>query len=749
MSSPNTFKVDDHERPTSADASQTPGLGDRDRPRSIDSASSYSPQVTAATSYKQRDLATEILGPNYPLVFGASSTPSPQISQVDSQYLVRMSGISALSLSPSSGPLVLPARSPTTFATKQLPSPTAPPIAHAPSLSTTLESSIEKNISSPVAVSDSLGFAFKAPEAPERARPMKAVKEGRRSMFIEDLEEQKSGHGVERPAISGEGSTNSAKFVDWPLTTPSASPALGSRFRDSSTAVDDSEASDARANSPQQMATPFVTVISPEAKKSPRINFLTKFLRGKSPDGPSIRPAIEGKLPAEEVVSPKSFFDDESSDGGEDSQIESAQQARTGTPVMVKSGPRTRVGLKQMLGSTPPGRDLGLGSPKRKMVKLSESGPDESGVKESSMKSLQKRKDEAVVSKSGSQGAGLWKETVPFSPRTPKSQESPSQFSPITTPSPRSKGPRKVSFPGPPPLDIKPEHRSLRQSIVSTPYPSGENDEQPYKRVMPASGTVRKGQKQDDIESVLTLVTYGNGDLPPKVKKIMIPFRQEMSPFDSSAEKTPPAKTTIAGDFDDERLFRLIRREYVSMRGPFRHLTSARFVRGIKLLSYQSRSQLVARHAKPMHLDVKEEDGDFAEARILKLYRAPKKGRRRHEWTQWIRSQPENIVETPSELDHLALELVEGWSPRKLYLAVATVLACSLLTTLLWIFLGASGGNLALQDTFGASTQLNGQAAGYRGAGGRVGSGAVLGLLVLLFGWSVVGAWVLLSWLIC
>ena len=37
---------------------------------------------------------------------------------------------------------------------------------------------------------------------------------------------------------------------------------------------------------------------------------------------------------------------------------------------------------------------------------------------------------------------------------------------------------------------------------------------------------------------------------------------------------------------------------------------------------------------------------------------------------------------------------------------------------------------------------------GFRDAGGRVETGVVLGILALMFGWTGIGAWVLLSWLV-
>ena len=78
------------------------------------------------------------------------------------------------------------------------------------------------------------------------------------------------------------------------------------------------------------------------------------------------------------------------------------------------------------------------------------------------------------------------------------------------------------------------------------------------------------------------------------------------------------------------------------------------------------------------------------------------------------------------------LEFVEGWSLPRVLGAVAVVLVLAVAATLLWLFLGVRflGG------------------AGYRGAGSRVGESMLVGLMVLLLGWSLVAAWMGVSWFI-
>lgn len=739
----------DRERPTSMDT-PAPEANDRNRPLSVGSAAGYSPQTTADVHRKQHALAAEVSGQDRHLVVDASGAPSPQISLMDGQDLSRMSAISGLSEEPvrslSSGLSKHIIRPSTDLAAKPLPSPTIRLMARTPSLSTTIENSIEKRISPPIAVSDSLGFAYQTLEAPEKSRPTKPVKKPRQSVFIEHLEEQQVGQSEDRKPDLSEVDKNALSIVDWPLPTPTASPALGTGFQDSSTAVDDSEASDVRVQSSRQTGTPYATVIIPQAQKSPRLNFPPKFLRAISPSEPKIELAIEEKSPAEEAVSPQSFFDDESSDGGQDSQIESAQRAIVASPVMVKHGSTSRVGLQEMLTSTPPRRDTGAGASRERAMKLLRKEHDEKDAGKPGVRTVYEHQ-RGATSRDESPSVSFRKEIFASSPS--RSKKPPSHLKAIPSPSKGSRAPRKVSFPAPSPLDIKPEHRFLRQSIVSTPYPSGDDDE-PHETVVPAPGTVPQGESRGGIrpESILTLVVYGNVDTLPKVRRIVIPNRQATSLVDEAMNKHPPIRATMVRSFDDEQLFKLIWKEYADMRGSLRRFATARTVRRINFLSYQSTSQLVSRHAKPVHLEVREKDGEYAEARIHSLLQSPKKGRKCHEWTHWIRSRHENIGESNPDMDHLALELVEGWSPEKLYLAVATVLICSLAATILWIFMGNRKGSVAVKDAFGAGAHLGRGDVGYRGAADRVGSGAALGLLVLFFGWTAVGAWVLLSWLV-
>jgi len=79
------------------------------------------------------------------------------------------------------------------------------------------------------------------------------------------------------------------------------------------------------------------------------------------------------------------------------------------------------------------------------------------------------------------------------------------------------------------------------------------------------------------------------------------------------------------------------------------------------------------------------------------------------------------------------LELLEGWSVLRISLCSMLILAMAIAAVLLWIFLGVSDD---------VST------VGFRDAGSRVGSGLILGVLVLILGWTGMAGWMGISWLV-
>lgn len=305
---------------------------------------------------------------------------------------------------------------------------------------------------------------------------------------------------------------------------------------------------------------------------------------------------------------------------------------------------------------------------------------------------------------------------------------------------------KRVSFPHPATLEIRPEHRSLRQTVVTTPYPTHPS-------------AVVEGSSPDVYnrrEAMVTLVIHNFQTRVPLTKKLVIPSGRAVTLEDSSHEKQPKIVATLNNSFDDEKLVKLIKKEYVGLRGVFRSFLSARNVQDVKIFSYSTTSDLVdkidATHGNPF---ISPENRDLGEAQMLGLYRNPSCGRRKHAWLGWIARRPENSPRRASGKQNLALQLVEGWCMWKIASTILALLALSAVATLLWIFLGIGGDSLTWSHTNDTSNSglptemqnIQGSHLGFRGAGGRVQTGVLLGTLVLLLGWTGTGGWILLSWL--
>ena len=104
----------------------------------------------------------------------------------------------------------------------------------------------------------------------------------------------------------------------------------------------------------------------------------------------------------------------------------------------------------------------------------------------------------------------------------------------------------------------------------------------------------------------------------------------------------------------------------------------------------------------------------------------------------------------------LALEIVEGWDWFRIGIAVVCVLLSSMLTTLLWILLGVNETLSNAEDYHHVLIRPDplmavGTYPSYTGLGGpgsRLTGGATLGLFILLIGWSWIGFWMGMSWLV-
>ncbi|KAL8964072.1 MAG: hypothetical protein Q9183_004725, partial [Haloplaca sp. 2 TL-2023] len=303
------------------------------------------------------------------------------------------------------------------------------------------------------------------------------------------------------------------------------------------------------------------------------------------------------------------------------------------------------------------------------------------------------------------------------------------------------------------PLQIGEEQKNVRSSIVSTPYPLGykgrrSGDGEEVARPGSNSNQGKRVVGKDEAASIM-LVLYSRSTNTPVIRKLTIPDSKEEMMFDAD-EKKPPFRATRKTNIDDEKLFRLLKIEYLHMRGLVKGYLSARSVHGISLLGYHRLSQLAAREHRPARRKTfRVYDDIFTEQRLLDLWKHPGRGRAKNEWVEWIRTLPRCSEDLPSGEENVALELVEGWHVRKIAFVFSVVLVLSLLATLLWVFLGVEGGVILQNDaSTGFPVALQMKNAGFLDAGTRVVGGMMLGILVLLLGLTGTGAWLLLSWLV-
>lgn len=301
------------------------------------------------------------------------------------------------------------------------------------------------------------------------------------------------------------------------------------------------------------------------------------------------------------------------------------------------------------------------------------------------------------------------------------------------------------------PINVSNEPKNYRDSIMSTPYPLGyqrrkSGDEDSVTKLGSHTGHEKKVDKNGVS---IILVLYSRCSNTPVLRKLVIPETKEISLSDED-EKRPQFRAKVVLDFDDEQLFRLIKKEYMDMRGIVKGLVSARGVSSISLLGYDRLSQLaIKEHRSNRRKTFRVYDDIFTEQRMKDLWTSPRNGRKKREWVEWIRRLPRCPEGLHTDEENMALELVEGWKVGKIGSALVIVVVLSLLATLIWTFLGTNGGVVLQNDTMvGYPVELRMNSAGFRGAGARVETGLALGVLVLLLGWTGVGSWILLSWLV-
>ncbi|KAL8829017.1 MAG: hypothetical protein Q9191_002259 [Dirinaria sp. TL-2023a] len=506
---------------------------------------------------------------------------------------------------------------------------------------------------------------------------------------------------------------------------------------------------------------------SAKAERALHVPFLPKFLglaaskaateyprdssqdeqRGKSSDA-GVQKDVETKQWHEErgeAQALQSVFESNTSEDEDPAEVGEAKTARSGSPKMVTRNPKERkFNLKEMLlseapstssATTPTSRNPGtprkkiasflgesvkFGSKREGVVGMSEPDTEYHAPSPKTMKSIRASEVGVAISPGLNSSSGARSEPARRAKTTP------------------GRAKRRVTFP--PPIEIGPEQREVRPSIVSTPYPLGH----------PKAGEQQQSwEKLGKTKDILTLVLQ-SAEGPPEIRRIVIPGPQETVMVDDSEGKKPMAMATLRKDFDDEALFKLLKAEFKTMRGVSRRFASARRSRGIVLLPYRDMSDLGKHSGLAYRNRAFGAEEDFLlEARLLHLFRNPKLGRRKHQWTEWVSRLPGNTKAVSDHSDNVAIELVQSWSVAGITLATTLVLVLSLAATLLWIFLGKENTSVVSFAPIDPDQSLGSgvDSSIYRDRGDRVVTGVAIGVLVLLFGWVGVGAWVLLSWL--
>lgn len=236
-----------------------------------------------------------------------------------------------------------------------------------------------------------------------------------------------------------------------------------------------------------------------------------------------------------------------------------------------------------------------------------------------------------------------------------------------------------------------------------------------------------------------------------KTKKVSVPGSHEVAVFDDG--RSSETKARLKFDLDNEKSANLIRFEFISLRGLFWKFFGARRMCGMNLLCTHNTSQQAARRERLVHdevLPIKAEG--LGEERMMKLYQNPKLGRRSYKWIEVPGGLRKDLANRYLEEEEtIILEFVEDWCVKKIGSAIALTLLSSLATTVLWISLRPRPrheGPLGPEGSkTGTTMGLRESQADFKGLSGRVETGVLLGVLVLMFGWTNVTCWISLSWL--
>ncbi|KXT01755.1 hypothetical protein AC578_2733 [Pseudocercospora eumusae] len=304
---------------------------------------------------------------------------------------------------------------------------------------------------------------------------------------------------------------------------------------------------------------------------------------------------------------------------------------------------------------------------------------------------------------------------------------------------------KKVSVIRPPPL-ASADKGDFPENPQRTPYPFYKSPSLPKDSPVPK-----------DTESILILSIrrgYRNGSTRTTAFRIP-PEKGKASESTYSVPGAQQKASSIA--FDDQNFFDELRAAYASLAGPFR-LLSARKVTRIALKGPATKAADAQYGWIPSSPGLRPASwrGGSAGLSVEKAYtyyQRPALGKGRVPYVKWARElaaagnldkptqdiekQDLTRLETDSEPSE-GLEFVVGWSISRILLAVLLVVLLAIAATLLWIFLGRN-----------TPASWPGPAhAGFKDAGDRVGTGVLIGILVLLIGTISITGWLGVSWLV-
>jgi len=336
----------------------------------------------------------------------------------------------------------------------------------------------------------------------------------------------------------------------------------------------------------------------------------------------------------------------------------------------------------------------------------------------------------------------------------------------------------------PPPLDLS-AHGHLPENLVRTPYPLGFRRSQPKS---PLSNATSPSQPHES-QLVLSILRHGRQKHSTRnITTLTIPADLKITQVNTKVGSPITKEKHFATlDFDDAYFFQQLRQNYAKLAGPFR-LLSARRLHRIQVhhfthshetkMPFQdfppANSSTPLQYCQSHHstcpvplprsprlLATQGLTDSFSTSELMKHYHCPRLGKAKYGWVHWAHrlasaagpspllqspapnplsespgtrereGQREELKDVEREVCAGGLEFVEGLCVWRIVVAMMIVVLLAIAAALLWVFLG-----------------LSVQPIGYKGAGGRVGEGAVFGGFVLLVGGAIVGGWIWVSWLL-